>query len=91
MATDRTVRLSAGYTLAKAESLTGGGADGGGSGVEGAFGGGSFADQFHLSNNRGTASTDQRQRLVLSWIAEPNPVGRSHGILSALLDDWRFD
>lgn len=71
----RNWQLSAGYTLAKAESLTGGGADGGGSGVEGAFGGGAFADQFHLSNNRGTASTDQRHRLVVSGVWEPHVSG----------------
>lgn len=60
-----------GYTLAKVENLSGGGADGGGSGVEGAFGGGAVADQFNFSRNRGTAPTDQRHRLVANAVWEP--------------------
>ncbi len=80
--------FTAGYTLAKAESLTGGGADGGGSGVEGAFGGGSFADQFNLSNNRGTASTDQRHRLVLNGVWEPKLTSRGAG--AKLINGIRF-
>ena len=79
--------FSAGYTLAKAESLTGGGADGGGSGVEGAFGGGSFADQFNLDKNRGTASTDQRHRLVVNGVWEPK---RASGGAAKLINGIRF-
>ncbi len=80
-------QFSAGYTLAKAESLTGGGADGGGSGVEGAFGGGSFADQFNLGNNRGTASTDQRHRLVVNGVWEPRLAG---GGATKIVNGTRF-
>ena len=50
----------------------------------------SVQNTFSTKSEKASSVTDQRQRLVLSWIAEPNPVGRSHGILSALLDDWRF-
>jgi len=39
---------------------------------------------------RGNSVTDQRQRFVFSWIAEPNPFGRGNSFLSALFDDWKY-
>ncbi len=39
---------------------------------------------------RGASVTDQRQRLAFSWIADPHPFHRGHGMLSGLFDDWKF-
>lgn len=38
---------------------------------------------------RGNSVTDQRQRFVFSWIAEPKPFGRNQPILSAIFNDWK--
>ncbi len=57
----RGVQFSVGYTLAKAENLSGSGG-GDGSSAEGAFGRGTPADQFNLASNRGLSPSDQRQR-----------------------------
>jgi hypothetical protein len=60
------------YTLSKAENLSGTG-DGGGGGAEsiGPFVGGRLANQTDVLSNRGTAPTDQRHRLVLDGIWQP--------------------
>jgi hypothetical protein len=65
-------QIHAAYTLAKAENLSGSG-DGGGGGAEsiGPFVGGRLGDQFNLGSNRGLAPTDQRHRLVLDGIWQP--------------------
>ena len=34
--------------------------------------------------------TDQRNRFVVSWIAEPRPFHRNHEFLGRLFNDWRF-
>jgi len=39
---------------------------------------------------RGPSVTDQRQRFVLAWIAEPNLVPHWGGLLEKLVDDWKF-
>jgi hypothetical protein len=59
--------LNMAYTLAKVENLVGA-ANGGGAGAESVFSGGTFADQFNLSGNRGIAPTDQRHRLVVNGV-----------------------
>ena len=38
---------------------------------------------------RGLSATDQRQRLVFSWIAEPRPFHRGHERLGKLFNDWK--
>src|SRR5262249_42094346 len=39
---------------------------------------------------RASSVTDQRHRLVFTWVAEPRPFDRAHGVLSALLNDWKL-
>ena len=39
---------------------------------------------------RGPSVTDQRQRFVLAWIAEPKLVPHWGGLLEKLVDDWKF-
>jgi hypothetical protein len=39
---------------------------------------------------RGSSVTDQRNRLVFSWIAEPQPFHRGHDFLGKIFNDWRF-
>ena len=65
------VLFTVSYTLAKAENLVGSG-DGTGSAADGAFGGGTPRNQYNLGSNRGIAPTDQRQRLVTSFVYEPH-------------------
>jgi hypothetical protein len=55
------------YTFAKAENLVGT-SNGGGAGSESPFNGGRLYNQFDLAANRQTAPTDQRHRLVNSFI-----------------------
>jgi Carboxypeptidase regulatory-like domain/TonB dependent receptor len=38
---------------------------------------------------RGNSVTDQRQRLVFSWIAEPRPFHRGQETLGKIFDDWK--
>ena len=83
----RGVQLSIGYTLAKAENLSGSGG-GNGSSAEGAFGGGTPADQFNLASNRGLSPSDQRQRLNVSGIWEPRL--RNGGSRARLVNGFRF-
>jgi hypothetical protein len=39
---------------------------------------------------RGNSVTDQRHRLVFSWIAEPRPFHREHESLGLLFNDWKM-
>ncbi len=39
---------------------------------------------------RGPSVTDQRHRLVVSWIVEPKPFHRSHEWLGRMLNDWKI-
>ncbi|MDX2268758.1 MAG: carboxypeptidase regulatory-like domain-containing protein [Bryobacter sp.] len=59
--------LSTSYTFAKAENVVGT-TNGGGFGGESPFNGGRLFNQFDLDANRQTAPTDQRHRLVNSFI-----------------------
>ena len=38
----------------------------------------------------GESVTDQRQRLVAAWAAQPNPFHRDHPWLRTMFNDWRF-
>jgi hypothetical protein len=58
------------FTWAKAEN-TAGNDNGGGSATETAFGGGTPADQFNISGNRGISALDQRFRGVVSGVWQP--------------------
>jgi hypothetical protein len=46
-------------------------------------------NSYDPSGERGNSVTDQRQRLVVAWVAEPRPFGREHPLLRALLDNWK--
>ncbi|HSS96670.1 MAG TPA: TonB-dependent receptor, partial [Terriglobales bacterium] len=39
---------------------------------------------------RGPSTTDQRNRLAFSWIAEPRPFDREHPALGKLFNSWKF-
>ena len=67
----RGLQANAAFTWAKAEN-TAGNDNGGGTAGEGAFGGGTPADQFNLTSSRGTSPLDQRYRLVTSSVWEPH-------------------
>ncbi|HZU43586.1 MAG TPA: TonB-dependent receptor, partial [Terriglobales bacterium] len=50
----------------------------------------STVENSYAPNQWGPSVTDQRNRFVLSWIAEPRPFHRSHEILGLFFNDWRF-
>ena len=81
------VQYSVGYTLAKAENLAGSGG-GDGSSAEGAFGGGTPADQFQLLSNRGLASSNQTHRMNVSGVWEPRI--SKDATTSKLVNGFRF-
>jgi hypothetical protein len=66
----RGLQFNLAFTWAKSENEAGNN-DGGGTSAETAFGGGTPADQFHLSGNRALSPQDQRFRVVSSAIWEP--------------------
>jgi hypothetical protein len=39
---------------------------------------------------KGPSVTDQRQRLVIAWIADPRPFAHDQPLLSALFNDWKL-
>jgi hypothetical protein len=47
-------------------------------------------NSFATKSERGRSVTDQRHRLVFSWVAEPRPFHREHPVLKALFNDWKF-
>ncbi|HEX6503975.1 MAG TPA: TonB-dependent receptor [Terriglobales bacterium] len=74
------VYFNVGYTLAHAID----------NGQDALLTGGSLVQNTYSPNSRGPSTTDQRHRLVFSWIAEPRPFPRSHDFLAKLLNHWRF-
>jgi len=66
----RGLQYNLAFTWAKSENVAGND-NGGGTSAETAFGGGTPADQFHLSGDRGLSPQDQRYRVVGSAIWEP--------------------
>jgi hypothetical protein len=66
----RGLQVNVAFTWAKAESLAGND-NGGGSAAETAFNGGTPADQFNFLSNRGISPLDQRFRLVVAAVWEP--------------------
>jgi hypothetical protein len=75
------------YTLAKADNTSGNG-DGGGTGSESPFGGGSFQNQFDLAKDRAPSPLDQRHRAVLYGIWQL-PFGRGGSdVLSRVIRGW---
>jgi hypothetical protein len=47
-------------------------------------------NSFATSSERGRSAIDQRNRFVLSLVAEPRPFHREHLVLKAILNDWKF-
>ncbi|PYX28411.1 MAG: hypothetical protein DMG80_16715 [Acidobacteria bacterium] len=45
---------------------------------------------FSTRSERGPSVTDQRSRLSVSWIAEPNPFGRGQEVLSMIFNNWKI-
>lgn len=50
----------------------------------------SVQNSFDPKAERGTSVTDQRNRFVFSWIAEPRPFHQDHPALKKTLDDWKL-
>lgn len=75
------------YTFAKADSTTGSG-DGGGSGSEGPFGGGSFQDQFNPSANFGPSALDQRHRGNIYGIIQPTRMNTGNAFADQVINNW---
>ena len=69
-----------GYTLAWARD----------DGQDALLTGGSLVQNSYSPNSWGPSLTDQRQRVVFSWITEPRPFHRQHEFLGKLFNDWRF-
>jgi Carboxypeptidase regulatory-like domain/TonB dependent receptor-like, beta-barrel len=44
---------------------------------------------YSAKSERGSSTTDQRQRLALSWMVEPRPFHREHEILKRIFNGWR--
>ncbi len=47
-------------------------------------------NSYDTSAERGNSVTDQRQRVVFSWIAEPHPFHRGQDVLGALFNNWKL-
>jgi hypothetical protein len=47
-------------------------------------------NSYSPSSERGLSSTDQRQRFVVSWSAEPRPFHRDHEVLKTMFNGWRL-
>ena len=45
---------------------------------------------YNLSVDRGPSVTDQRNRLVFSWIAAPKPFDRAHPWMAKMFNDWKL-
>src|SRR5579863_5910495 len=47
-------------------------------------------NSYAANAERENSVTDQRQRLVFSWIAEPRPFGRAQDFLGRIFNDWKL-
>jgi len=47
-------------------------------------------NSYNPSAERGPSVTDQRQRLVAAFSAEPRPFHRGHEVLGRMFNDWKF-
>jgi len=45
---------------------------------------------YSTKSERGPSVTDQRHRLSVSWIAEPQPFGRGQEVLSKIFNEWKI-
>ena len=47
-------------------------------------------NSYSTPSERGPSVTDQRNRLSVSWIAEPNPFGRGQEVLAKVFNSWKI-
>jgi len=47
-------------------------------------------DSYNANAERGSSVTDQRHRLVFSWISEPKFFGREQPVLQKIFNDWKL-
>lgn len=47
-------------------------------------------NSYTPDSERASSVTDQRHRLVFSWIAEPRPFDRAHAQLARFFNDWKL-
>jgi hypothetical protein len=47
-------------------------------------------NSYSTAAERGLSVTDQRHRLVVSWIAEPHAFHREHPMLRTIFNDWKL-
>jgi hypothetical protein len=47
-------------------------------------------NSYSTRSERGPSVTDQRNRLLVSWIVEPRPFGRGQEVLSKIFNEWKM-
>jgi hypothetical protein len=47
-------------------------------------------NSYATADERALSSTDQRHRMIASWIVEPNPFHREHPLLKMMFNDWKL-
>ena len=47
-------------------------------------------NSYNTAAERGPSVTDQRNRLMFAWIADPMPFGREQPVLSKIFNDWKL-
>ncbi|HTR67281.1 MAG TPA: TonB-dependent receptor [Terriglobales bacterium] len=47
-------------------------------------------NSYSTASERGPSVTDQRNRFVFSWIADPKPFDRSHPWMAKMFNDWKL-
>ncbi len=47
-------------------------------------------NSYNTAAEQGLSVTDQRQRLMFSWIADPKPFGREQPFLARVFNDWKL-
>src|SRR5579863_4687208 len=47
-------------------------------------------NSYNTAAERGLSVTDQRQRLMLAWIADPEPFDRAQPLLGDIFNDWKY-
>ena len=47
-------------------------------------------NSYNTAAERGLSVTDQRQRLMFAWIADPKPFGREQPVMEKMFNDWKL-
>jgi hypothetical protein len=47
-------------------------------------------NSYDTAAERGLSVTDQRQRLMFAWIADPKPFGREQPVMEKVFNDWKL-